>query len=256
MDKIWPSYQLKYNENGREKTMEVTMTFADFAITEARFRKHFRQVPRDAWNENMMPLAEFLELPEEERADKFPYIWAVDRKQKLNRVMVAKPIVESCEERRDFWIMLRDLAGIEVNKPNEVDLENKIRAEVVGKIAEGLMNLAGGNGQGLLNLTSGNGNGKPSEPANGNGMSIADFMAAWIETDECTSCDECTKINPNIFQYNTDKKAFIKDPKGGPYQDIVKAAEKCTAGVIHPGLPGNSGEKDLDKWIQRAKKFN
>jgi hypothetical protein len=41
-------------ENGREKTMAVPMTFADFAITEGRFRKHFRKVPRDAWNENMI----------------------------------------------------------------------------------------------------------------------------------------------------------------------------------------------------------
>jgi pyruvate-ferredoxin/flavodoxin oxidoreductase len=34
MDQDWPTYQLKYKENGREKSMEVPMTFADFAITE------------------------------------------------------------------------------------------------------------------------------------------------------------------------------------------------------------------------------
>ena len=152
MDQLWPTYQLKYIENGREKSMEVAMTFADFAITEGRFRKHFRKVPRDAWNENMMVLSEFLELSEEDREGKFPFIWAVDRKQRLSRVLVAKPIVESCEERRDFWIMLRALAGVETEKVEEVDVESKIRTEVVGKIAQGLMKLAGDEGAGIVDL--------------------------------------------------------------------------------------------------------
>jgi pyruvate-ferredoxin/flavodoxin oxidoreductase len=59
-----------------------------------------------------------------------------------------------------------------------------------------------------------------------------------------------------MFAYNDQKKAIIKDPKGGPYRDLVKAAEKCTARVIHPGLPADRSEKDIEKWIQRGKKFN
>ncbi|MBL7650075.1 MAG: pyruvate ferredoxin oxidoreductase, partial [Candidatus Hydrogenedentes bacterium] len=62
IDRMWPTYTLKYMENGREKTMDVDMTFADFAITEGRFRKHFRQAPRDTWNDNMVILSEFLEM--------------------------------------------------------------------------------------------------------------------------------------------------------------------------------------------------
>ena len=58
------------------------------------------------------------------------------------------------------------------------------------------------------------------------------------------------------FEYNADKKAVIKNPDGGPYRDLVKAAEKCTAEVIHPGLPRDRSEKDIDKWIKRGEKFN
>lgn len=254
MDQLWPTYPLKYKENGLEKTMEVAMTFADFAVSEARFRKHFRKVPRDAWNDNMVVLAEFLAMDADEREGKFPYIWAVDRKQRLNRVLVAEKIVESCEERRDFWIMLRGLAGIELEKPEEVDLENKIRTEVVGKIAQGLMQLAGGNGSGMVDLAMGG----STETAAATAAPAADgeYMAPWLETEECTSCDECTKLNSNIFEYNADGKAFIKNPNGGPYQDLVKAAEKCTAVVIHPGLPADRSAKDIDKWIKRGEKFN
>lgn len=254
MNQTWPTYQLKYIENGREKSMELAMTFADFAITEARFRKHFRQAPRDSWNDNMIVLSEFLELSLDEREGKFPYIWAVDRKQRLSRVLVAKKIVESCEERRDFWIMLRDIAGIKTEKQAEpVDIENKVRAEVVGRITQGLMKLAGDDGNGIAQLAMT----PASEPATTEApASNGESLAPWLETEECTSCDECTKLNPAIFAYNDDKKAFIKDPNAGPYQDLVKAAEKCTAGVIHPGLPSDRSEKDIDKWIKRGEKFN
>jgi pyruvate-ferredoxin/flavodoxin oxidoreductase len=210
----------------------------------------------------MVILSEFLELSEDEREGKFPYIWAVDRKQKLNRVLVAKPIVESCEERRDFWIMLRALAGVET-KPVEAkeDVESKIRAEVVGKIAQGLMQLAGGNGSGIVDLATGGAAIAPAATATAaapaaTAAAEGEYMAPWLETDECTSCDECTKLNPNIFAYNENKKAYIKNPDGGPYSDLVKAAEKCTARVIHPGLPKDRSEKDIDKWIKRGEKFN
>ncbi len=253
MDQIWPTYQLKYLENGLEKSMDVAMTFADFAVTEGRFRKHFRKVPRDAWNENMIPLVEFLEMDADEREGLFPYIWAVDRKQRLSRVLVAQPIVESCEERRDFWIMLRDIAGIEIEKPEEVDIENKIRAEVVGKITQGLMKLAGGDGSGIGELVSTE---TETTAAPKSDAKDGEYMAPWLETEECTSCDECVKLNPKIFAYNNDKKAYILNPDGGPYQDLVKAAEKCTARVIHPGLPADRSAKDIDKWIKRGEKFN
>jgi len=254
MESVWPTYQLKYLENNIEKSMEVAMTFADFALTEARFRKHFRKAPRDTWNDNMVPLAEFLEMESDDREDKFPFIWAVDRKQHLSRVLVAKKIVESCEERRDFWIMLRAIAGVETDKPVEVDMESKIRSEVVGKITEGLIKLAGGDPLAMVALARGD---KPapqvSEQASG---ATGDYMAPWLETEDCTSCDECIKINGKIFAYNGDKKAFIQNAEAGPYQDIVKAAEKCTAGVIHPGLPADRNVKDIDKWIKRGEKFN
>ncbi len=254
IDKIWPTYQLKYLENGHEKFMELPMTFADFALTEARFRKHFRKVPRDAWNENMVPLAEFLEMAEGEREDKFPFIWAVDRKQQLSRVLVAKKIVESCEDRRNFWIMLRDLAGIKPEQPKQEDMEAKIRAEVVGKIAQGLMKMATGESGGFIEMAMATAPASTAgaAPASSNG----EYMAPWLETENCTSCDECTKLNPKMFAYNGDKKAFIKDPFGGPYSDLVKAAEKCTAQVIHPGLPKDKSEKDIEKWVKRGEKFN
>lgn len=258
MDRIWPVYELKYKENGIQKTMEVPMTFADFAITEGRFRKHFRKAPRDTWNENMIQLHEFLELSEDERENKYPFIWAVDMNQHLSRVLVAKTIVESCEERRDFWIMLKDLAGVEEKKIAESndDVESKIRSEIVSRLAQNLMTLAGGNVNSKLDIhtKSADATVKNAAEALAKEPVEGEFMAPWIESEECTACDECIKINSSMFAYDDAKKAYLKDPNAGTYEDLVKAAEKCTAGVIHPGLPKDPEGKE--KLIKRGEKFN
>jgi len=63
-------------------------------------------------------------------------------------------------------------------------------------------------------------------------------------------------INNKIFAYDGDKHAYIKNAKGGPYKDLVRAAEKCTAQVIDLGTPWDPKEKDIDKLLKRAAKYN
>jgi len=77
----------------------------------------------------------------------------------------------------------------------------------------------------------------------------------WVESPECTACDDCITINSDIFKYNDEKLVVIANPQAGSYKDIVKAAEKCPAECIHPGTPFNSGESGLDKLVKRAEKY-
>ncbi|MGD8320814.1 MAG: 2-oxoacid:acceptor oxidoreductase family protein [Gemmatimonadota bacterium] len=81
-------------------------------------------------------------------------------------------------------------------------------------------------------------------------------MEAYIETARCTSCNDCTNLNSRMFAYDDNKQAYIKDVHAGTFAQLVQAAEKCPAGIIHPGDPVNPKEKDLEKWIERAKPFN
>ncbi|OHX64353.1 2-oxoacid:acceptor oxidoreductase family protein [Flammeovirga pacifica] len=252
MDLIWPKYTLKYKDNGKDKTMEVDMTFADFAITEARFRKHFRMAPRDTWNENMVPLAEFIEMPKEDREGLFPFVWAVDKKEQLTRVMIAEPIVDSAIERKEFWIMLKDLAGKQ--EIPEVD-ESHIRQEIVGKLAQGLMKLATGEAGDIADVVLPQDDASATPVENG-AADNGNYMAPWIESEECSGCDECIKINNKMFEYNTQKQAIIKNAQAGPYADLVKAGEKCSQGVIHPGFPKDMSEKEIEKWIKRGERLN
>jgi pyruvate-ferredoxin/flavodoxin oxidoreductase len=82
-----------------------------------------------------------------------------------------------------------------------------------------------------------------------------EYEAVWVETPECTACDECTDLAPKVFKYNDQKQAVVIDPKGAPFKDIVKAAEKCTAGCLHPGTAWNAAEKDVEKLMKRADKY-
>ena len=81
-------------------------------------------------------------------------------------------------------------------------------------------------------------------------------MDPWIDTPLCTSCNECTNINGQMFAYDENKQAYIADASAGTYKQLVQAAEKCPAAIIHPGDPRDPNEKDLEKWVARAEPFN
>jgi pyruvate-ferredoxin/flavodoxin oxidoreductase len=258
----FPVYTLKYqDENDKEASLELPMTFAEFAINEGRFRKHFKVAPRDSWNDDMMPLAEFLDLGSSEREGRFPYIWTVDKKNHLTRVLVSADLVNAVLERRDFWRLLKDMVGI----GRQVDTERvaqEARAEMAQKISQALLAMASGQNLGALSQVLTGGGAVPAAPAAAAAGAApvaglpADYEAVWIESPECTSCDECININPRIFAYDDRKHAYVKDPRGGPFKDIVRAAEKCTAGVIHTGTPWNPGEAGLEALQKRAAKYH
>ena len=256
----WPSYQLSYlDENGKSATMELPLTFADFAITEGRFRKQFRKAPPETWNDDMVPLAEFIDLDKADQEGLYPYIWAVDPKERLMRVLVSGELVNSTIERRDFWRQLKSLAGVD-QVVDVAQIANAAKVDMAQQITSSLLAMAGGvnntnntNGADLGALLGSNGAGSATTATPV--AAPEDYEPVWIETPECTACDECTDLNPSIFAYNQDGQAIVVDPKAGPFIDIVKAAEKCTAEVIHPGTPFDPNEPNLDRLIKRAEKF-
>jgi ferredoxin len=93
---------------------------------------------------------------------------------------------------------------------------------------------------------------RPAPAADDDGLA----MEPYIDSSRCTTCNECTNLNGKMFVYNENKQAIIKDPRAGTFAHLVQAAERCPAGLIHPGTPLNPKEKDLAKWIERAKPFN
>jgi pyruvate-ferredoxin/flavodoxin oxidoreductase len=259
LDADFPVYTLKYvDEDGKEASMELPMTFAEFAFSEGRFRKHFKPAPRDTWNDDMVPLTQFLDLAPEDREGRFPYIWTVDRRNHLSRVLVSAELVNTVIERRNFWRLLKNMVGL----GRQVDSERvaqEARAEMAQKISQALLAVASGQNLGALSQvlagTAGAG-ATPAAAATATAALPADYEPLWIDTPECTSCDECININPRIFAYDDQKHAIVVNPRGGPYKDIVRAAEKCTACVIHPGTPWDPHEAGLDGLVKRAAQYH
>ena len=78
---------------------------------------------------------------------------------------------------------------------------------------------------------------------------------AYIETIRCSTCNECTQVNPRMFAYNENKQAYIADLKAGTYRQLVEAAESCQVSIIHPGKPWDPSEPGLEELMERAKPF-
>ncbi|GBG13141.1 pyruvate-ferredoxin/flavodoxin oxidoreductase [Novimethylophilus kurashikiensis] len=253
MEQDWPTYTLTYkDETGAEAKLTVPMTFADFAVTEGRFAKHFKKAPPETWNDDMVQLADFLKLEKDDREGKLPFIWGVDAKQRLIRLLVTQDVVNSCQERLDYWHQLKSIAGLDRAAVDEQAIADKARADLIQKLSASLATLGISADLPQPAATVDAAPAATQQPAaNADG-----YEAAWIETPECTACDECMNINAKIFAYNDQKKAIVINPQGGKFADIVKAAEKCTAGCIHPGTPWNMSEPGVEKLVQRAAKFN
>ncbi|HUG39661.1 MAG TPA: 2-oxoacid:acceptor oxidoreductase family protein [Longimicrobiales bacterium] len=92
----------------------------------------------------------------------------------------------------------------------------------------------------------------PAETEDAGGLA----MEPYIETIRCTTCDECTNLNGRMFKYDANRQAYIADADAGTFRELVLAAERCPAGIIHPGTPRDRNEKDLEKWLKRAEPFN
>jgi pyruvate-ferredoxin/flavodoxin oxidoreductase len=325
IDEDWPSYTLEYlDEAGAMQTMELPLTIADWAATEARFKKQFKPVRKDVSEDDLMLFHEYLELPRDERGERVPFIYAIAKDRKLTRLHVSPHVVKLAEDRLLFWDQIRELAGIKVSSnvregiASELETEfdtrlEALRAEYEAKMAELKVTypalvarrmanalLRSGGTETVADLLakadatplqplrldpaavsalSGGSNGHPaaapapaappqataSAPAAAvetGGVAVAEeedddlAMEPYIDTDRCTTCNDCININGKLFAYDENKQAYIKDPKAGTFRELVLAAEKCPAELIHPGTPLNPKEKDLAKWVERAKRFN
>jgi pyruvate-ferredoxin/flavodoxin oxidoreductase len=251
--KDWPRYTLNYiDANKKEVTLDVPLTFVDFAATEGRFRKHFRNIAEAKWTDDMVQVDEFLEMDKDDQSTAMPYIWTVNKKQQLMRTLVSKELALSALERRDFWRQLKSLSGFEHSLDKET-LILKTRQEMVQNLTSNLLSMTGGVGGEAVNMLSSNVS--TAQNSTSGGGNNGNYEAVWVDSPECTACDDCIDINPDIFTYNDQKQVIIANPQAGSFKEIVKAAEQCTAECIHPGSPFNPNEAGLDKLIKRAEKF-
>lgn len=296
----WPEHELTFLQEGQEKQLQVSFTFADFAAQCSALSGHFKVVPPQYWTDDLVLLADYLSLPSEKAYAKVPYIWMVNEKNELQKVAASWQMVRLCQERLDFWHFLQENAGIhsyhvelateklkkelaeeatrklaELTAKYEQELI-KARDEAAGKAMEHLAAVLldiDTSPAALAPVKASQATARPAESAEkiphspSEKIEPAPFAPPaameelvigepWIESDLCTSCNECINLNKRMFKYNASKQAYISDPKLGTFAELVKAAEKCPVAIIHPGAPLNPNEPGLEALKKRAEKFN
>ncbi|MCZ7655156.1 MAG: 2-oxoacid:acceptor oxidoreductase family protein [Rhodocyclaceae bacterium] len=148
------------------------------------------KAPPETWNDDMVPMADFLALDKGEREGKFPFIWAVDKKNRLMRLLATDDLVRATEERLHFWQQLKNIAGLDKAAVDTEMLADQVRAELLAKITASL-GVAGG-------VASAAGASQP-QAAQSAAPAADGYEPVWVETPECTACDECTTLAPKVF---------------------------------------------------------
>ena len=290
----WPTQGVTYLEQGEQKTLEATFTFADAVALEPAYLRHLRVIPRAAWDdEGQRPLAEYVEaLDLEGRQPSIPYLWVIDETETLQRAVVTRDLSMACRDRLRGWRILQELGGYENSYAQRAAAEarEQVLAEAAQERAEleqaHAEELAGARGEGaresmerlaevLMNpaalsaaapAPAAAATAPAVEPALEAGVEPAveelpeeealAFDEPYIDLPLCTTCNECTNINPRVFQYNANKQAFIADASAGSFAELVKAAELCPGRCIHPGKPRSDDSTATPELVERASKFN
>jgi hypothetical protein len=255
----WPVEPFEYADANLQRVVEETpFTVADFVLCDTRYASHFARIPREHWNDAMVPADEWLAGKSTEVGEKIPYVLAVDRDDVLQRVLVDSSLMQMASRCRTLWHRLQEQGGIH-NSHAEILLARE-RAKWEQAKAKELDSLK------AATAAAAQEGGAAAEGSRATAVTAAPFEAAaavaehtpdeaWIETTRCPSCNECQNINDRMFTYNENKQAYIVDVKLGTYRQLVEAAEACQVAIIHPGKPWNPDEPDLEALVARAAAF-
>jgi hypothetical protein len=278
----WPEHALNYELEHHERVEEkLNFTFVDFIAADGRYAKHLTGVGNVTSNstgeDGLMPAGEYLQRKAEERRDNIPYVLMVDGDNVLRKIVVGEPVIRAAERCGENWHALQELGGVhnshaarlleterqrwDEEKQRELD---ELRAQAAASAAASAAPAAAPTAAAPAASVAG---APPPAAAAAEDVAVEEVEAeapeapaqdpdvAWIETPRCTTCNECTELNNQLFAYNDNQQAYILDIDAGSFKDMVEAAETCQVSIIHPGKPRNLKEANLAELIKRAEPF-
>ena len=254
----WPVERLDYADKDLQAVSEdVAFTFADFALCDARYLEHFEPAPRAAWGEGMLTAQDWMARPLRDPILGVPYVLAVDEADLLCRLVVDERLMRAALRCREAWHRLQALGGINDSRAEKLLARERQAWEEARQreVAAAVPSPAAPAGAAESAPAA------PAAAAPSAAPAVADAEPArnpdepYIETIRCSTCNECTQVNPRMFAYNENKQAYIADLKAGTYKQLVEAAESCQLSIIHPGKPWDPGEPGLEELMERARPF-
>ena len=290
----WPEHPLTCTTESGEEVLPERFTFAHAAALDPSWRAHFRILPPATPSEDRLEIAAWIEAAPSRQASSVPFVHIIDHRRRVLRAAITRELAWSTRERARAWRILQELAGVENAyarqaaeraraealkeaelRQRTIDEQHAEALERVGResVEEAMQRLAAA----LLDGDALSAPGPvppaalpaPSAPA-ASAQSVGHRAEAesdsasepyvitepYIDSVFCTTCNECTNLNPRMFVYNKNRQAEIADPAAGTFEQLVKAAEKCPARCIHPGRPRPGDKRASDALIARAAKFD
>jgi hypothetical protein len=250
VDLDWPVKGFAYeDEQHQGVSQDLAFTVVDFLAADSRYASQLARVPREKWNGSMIPVDESLAKERKGLPDKVPSLLMVDRANRLQRVIVAQGLLRQAARCREMWHSLQELGGIHNSHAEQLlAREQKAWEERMRKEAETSAPAAPQPAAAAV-----------AAPAAATAVAVEAAQEpernpdeAYIETERCSTCNECTQINNKMFAYNANQQAYIADINAGTYAQLVEAAESCQVAVIHPGKPRNPNEPGLEELLKRA----
>lgn len=245
---------------------------AHVAAVSSDFRSHFRVIPESVWageevGSEQLELNAYLEQYRQTPPLAIPFLWVTDRAGRQQRAIVTRELVNLSRDRQHAFRIFEELAG--VNNAYVEAAVAKARAEAQEKVRNEGANAAIHRVVAMLM----EGPAVAAAPLPAQSLAAAAAIAAtpdsappaaeaaepseepYIDTFLCTSCNDCMKVNAQVFGYDANKQAFIADAKAGTFAELVKAAEGCPAKCIHPGEPRPGDASATPAVRARAAKF-
>jgi ferredoxin len=254
-ERDWPIEKFSYADQDLQSiTEDVAFTFVDFVSCDPRYAGHFAPVPSVSWSDSMIPVCNWLDDPPQDAASAVPYVLAVDDSDLLCRQVVDDRLIRSALRCREGWRRLQELGGIRDSRTERL-LARERRAWEEQHLRETEAAPSPASVPSAADAINVPAPAAPVPAAVEEAEPARNPDEAYIETIRCSTCNECTQLNPRMFAYDDNKQAYIADIKAGTYAQLVEAAESCQVSVIHPGKPWDPTEPGLDELIERAKPF-
>jgi len=295
-ERDWPVHNFSYRDEGGDRVeIELPFTFADYAMLIPRLLHHFAVVPDACESDDLLPIADYLNVPEAENERLIPFVWSVNEHGTLHRLVVSRTLVQACRDRLNFWHSLQEMAGVssryidraiaQTRETMEAEMSAerermeqafaeelaRVRSEAAGEVMGHLTDV-------LMGMDFSTGAPRPAlaaapaaaptaavetaaaesepEPVAEEEEDEVSFDDPWIDSDLCTSCNDCLVINPQLYVYNENNQAYLADLSSSTYAQLVEGAEICPSKCIHPGKPMNPNEPGLEELVKRAAPFN
>jgi ferredoxin len=292
----WPSVTIQaVDAAGGDVEVSAPCTFVDAVAAGTAFAGHLRSLPPEAWDHDaLVPLDEFVrDFDPDRRVRELPWVWTSEPGRVIGRAIVSRGLALACRDRARAWKQLQELAGhgdvwaeraaaaererAEAAAASRIAELESSHASALGTVAEEAVAEAMDRLAASLLSIDGSLVAAPAAPrAPAAPAARAETPAAepeapavveepdddvvlddpYIDAFMCTTCNECTNMNPAMFVYNGDKQAEIVDASAGTFEQLVKAAEICPATCIHPGKPRAGDASATPEVVARAAAFS